>query len=73
MHDRQRDLVCGMYDHALRALGKPEQLVSEMEGFKMSVLAATKTHLTKSRQMVLDEVKGYKMLLSWRQDGKAAE
>lgn len=37
------------------------------------MLGVTETHLTESGQMVLDEVKGYKILLSGRQDGKAAE
>ena len=39
----------------------------------MSMLGVTDTHLTESGQMVLDKVKGYKILLSGRQDGKAAE
>lgn len=46
---------------------------NEMEGYKLSVLAVTETHLTESGQLVLDEVKDYKMLPSGRQDGKAAE
>lgn len=54
----------------MRGLGKPEQLASEMERYKMSVLAVTETE---KGEMTLDEVKGYKMLLSGRQDGKAAE
>ena len=39
----------------------------------MSMLDVIETHLTESGQMVLDEVKGYTILLSGRQDGKAAE
>ena len=41
-----------------------------MERYKVSVLPVTETHLIESEHMVLDEVKGYKMLLSGSQDGK---
>ena len=58
---------------SLRGLGKPEQLASEMERYKTSVLAVTETHLTENGEMTLDEVKGYKMLLSGRQDENVAE
>ena len=54
-------------------LGKLEQLAREMERYKVSMLGVTETHLTESEQLVPDEVKGYKILLSGRQDGKAAE
>ena len=58
---------------SLRGQGKPEQLASEIERYKVSVLAMTETHLTENGEMMLGEVKGYKMLLSGRQDGNAAE
>ena len=58
---------------SLRGVGKTEQLVNEMERYKMSVLAVMETHLTKNGQVVLNEVKGYKDASLWGQDGKAAE
>ena len=39
----------------------------------MSMLAVMVIHLPESGRIVLDEVKGYRMLLSWRQDGKALD
>ena len=57
----------------LRGLGKLEQLTNEMERYKVAVLAVTETHLTETGQIVMDEMKGYRMLLSGRQDNRAAE
>ena len=50
-----------------------EQLANEMEQYKMTVFAVTKTHLTETGQIVMDIVKGHRMLLSRRQDGRAAK
>ena len=47
-----------------------EQLANEMEQYKMTVFAVTETHLTETGQIVIDKMKGYRMLLSRRQDGR---
>lgn len=49
---------------------KTDQLVSEMQRYKLSILAVTETHLTGKGEMPLDQ---YVILFSGRQDGQNME
>ena len=53
----------------LCGLGKPKQLVNEMERYRFSILAVAETHLTAEGEMPLDDGGRYIIHFSGRQDG----
>ena len=50
-----------------------ERLASEMDRYRLAVLAVTETHLPGEGEMLLDESRGYRMIFSGRTDGRKAE